>query len=283
VQVFELADELGVRNADVLELADAHGLSLEGGADELTDEQVTQLRGAHEFEIAASAEHAGPRPTFPPGHPANQPAPPGYPGASGHAAPPGYPGGPAHPADAYAHLPPPPPGLPGYPAGPPGYPAGPPMAPGPPASAAPLGYLTAPPGYPSGAAPPPPAWPGAAEQAPHSILLAPGQAPPPGYMIEGAPRQMRSQGTHPLVKSSLWYLLGGHFVPCVGPFLMIRAYQLAGQGREHVRWSRGRYSGEGLGQAVQIYCWIYLALVILAVIVIYGGGNAAVPPPTTVP
>jgi hypothetical protein len=114
-------------------------------------------------------------------------------------------------------------------------------------------------------------------------MLAPGQAPPPGYVIEGSPPQMRSKGMHPLVKSSLWYLLGGHVVPCVGPFLMIRAYQLAGQGRQHVRWSRGRYSGEGVGQAVQIYCWIYLALVVLAIIVIYGGGNAAAPPPTSGP
>jgi hypothetical protein len=100
-------------------------------------------------------------------------------------------------------------------------------------------------------------------------------------MIEGSAPLLRSQGTHPLVTSSLWYLLGGHVVPCVGPFLMIRAYQLAGQGRQHVRWSRGRYSGEGIGQAVQIYCWIYLLLVILAIIVIYGAGNAAAPPPTT--
>jgi hypothetical protein len=134
---------------------------------------------------------------------------------------------------------------------------------------------------PAAAGPPGTGWPGSAQPPPHSILLAPGQAPPPGYMIEGSAPLLRSQGTHPLVTSSLWYLLGGHVVPCVGPFLMIRAYQLAGQGRQHVRWSRGRYSGEGIGQAVQIYCWIYLLLVILAIIVIYGAGNAAAPPPTT--
>jgi len=269
VQVFELADELGVCSADVLELADAHGLPLETGADELTEEQVARLRGAHEYEVAVSSGRTAPPPYAgdppPPGGPAwapgqAPPAPGGPTWAPGQAPPP--PGGPAWSGQV-----PPPPGLPGYPAGPPVHPAD--------------AYGQAPPAAPQGGYGPAPAWPGSAPPPPHSILLAPGQAPPPGYVIEGAPRQMRSQGTHPLIKSSLWYLLGGHVVPCVGPFLMIRAYQLAGQGRLHVQWSRGRYSGEGVGQAVQIYCWIYLALVILAVILVYGGGNATAPPPTT--
>jgi hypothetical protein len=118
---------------------------------------------------------------------------------------------------------------------------------------------------------------------PHSVLLAPGQAPPPGYVLEGSPQQMRSRGLHPLVKSSCWYLLGC-LIPCVGWFMAIRAYQLAGQGRQLVRTSRGRYTGEGVGQAVQICCWLYLGLNVLQIVLAISGGDAGPrqPPPPTI-
>lgn len=137
-------------------------------------------------------------------------------------------------------------------------------------------------------------------------VMAPGMAPPPGYVRQGGPSGGTGLFGGPGPGNSPYppgfipsdkrqpnanaitdgWAIASLVLGLVGCFLGIPAIVYGGKAKNRIRYSGGTRKGEGLATAGQILGWLQLGLFVVAIIFVMMGGGETEPtftPVSTVP